>query len=102
MTSEEHKYLIRLYDPDKKMIYSNAYYSVDIDKNQIICENGEDLSGHLMNIEMLLALGIDRKDVVFLDQNGRWIKRRFDYSTILDSRALIWEDLYCPYGYISN
>lgn len=62
---------------DKKF-FVDCFYSIDVDKNRLICENGEDFSGLMINPEILLSLGINRVDVVYLDHYGFW-KRYPDY-----------------------
>lgn len=49
-----------------------GFYSIDVDANRLICENGEDFSGLMINPEILLSLGINRKDVVYLNEHGYW------------------------------
>ena len=74
--------------------FVEAYYSINVDENRIICENGHDYSNILINPEIFLILGIERKDVVYFDCCGRWIKRRFDYSVILNHENLIFKEVY--------
>lgn len=61
-----------------KRLFVDCFYSINIDENSLICENGEDFSGLMINPEILLSLGINRVDVVYLNHNGYW-QRYPDY-----------------------
>lgn len=68
-------------EQNDKRLFVDCFYSIDIDKNSLICENGEDFSGLMINPEILLSLGINRVDVVYLDHHGYW-KRYPDYMNM--------------------
>lgn len=68
-------------DMTGKRFFVDCFYSINIDENRLICENGEDFSGLMVNPEILLSLGINRTDVVYLDHNGYW-KRFPDYMNV--------------------
>lgn len=65
-------------EQNDKRFFIDCFYSIDIDKNRLICENGEDFSGLMINPEILLSLGINRVDCIYLDHHGYW-KRYPDY-----------------------
>lgn len=69
-------------EQNNKRFYSGCFYSINIDENRLICENGEDFSGLMINPEILLSLGINRTDVVYLDHHGYW-KRYPDFMDVV-------------------
>lgn len=75
-----------------------GFYSIDVDANRLVCENGEDFSGLMINPEILLSLGINRKDCVYLDEHGYW--RRFPrymeetmpgIKRLIDNRCVLYK-----------